>query len=243
MWLCFLGKSKSFFKVKHFWTKKIKGVAKMKKYTIKRQDSSTMDVAAWMDDYQKNPGRYWKILRQRIRVRKYSLEYGSEVEDLMQESIEQLLKVFARKKELPTKWIYTSFKLAATNALNIHIRQYDKYACNPSAKMKEKYEDAKGAAISERSRKERMKHFSVQQFGFVGDGERTPIVAGGYSKIDMLVDLGMVLDSRQMRIVKLLNAGYRQTEIANIFRTSQQQIYREVKRVRRLLQKEGFMAA
>lgn len=215
----------------------------MKKYTIKRQDSSTMDVAAWMDDYQKNPGMYWKILRQRIRVRKYSLEYGSEVEDLMQCAVEQLLKVFSRKKELPTKWIYTSFKLACVNALNQHIRSWDKYSCNPSARMVQKYEVAKDAAISERSRKERIKHFSIQQFGFVGDGERTPVVAGGYTKVDMMVDISRLLDSRQLRIVKLLNAGFKQVEIASNFKTSPQQIYREVKRIRNLLQKEGFMAA
>ena len=70
--------------------------------------------SAWfIKYYQINPGRFWAILRQRIRSMRYTLEYDGEIEDLMQSSIEKVLKQFQVKNTIPFQYRHTLFSLCA----------------------------------------------------------------------------------------------------------------------------------
>jgi len=53
----------------------MKEIEKMSKiYRIKKfDDREKMDFTEWLEYYQENTGIFWAILRQRIRVTKYSL--------------------------------------------------------------------------------------------------------------------------------------------------------------------------
>ncbi|NLL35885.1 MAG: hypothetical protein GX257_11365 [Clostridiales bacterium] len=210
----------------------------MKKvYRVKRvhkdNDFQKMDLSDWFAHYEVNTGIYWQILRQQIRGRKYDLEYGSDLDDLMQSAIEQVILQFQKKETIPSYWKLTSFKMAAKNAINSHIRAADKFAARPSAHMLEKYGEAKIAGLSEKTIAERKKHYSVKKFGFIGDGDRVPVTLGNYSQVEILVDLERILTPEQLKITKLLNQGYLQTEIAKMTKVDVRTIRRQVSRIRK----------
>lgn len=208
-----------------------------KAYRVKRvhkdNDSQKLDLDRWFQHYELNTGIYWQILRQQIRGRKYSLEYSGELDDLMQSAIEQVIKQFQKKEVIPSYWKLTSFKMAAKNAINSHIRAADKFAARPSQHMLEKYGEAKIAGLSEKTIKERKKHYSVKKFGFVGDGDRVPVTLGNYSQVEIMIDLELLLTPEQLRIAKMLNQGFKQTEIAKMTKVDDRTIRRQVSRIRK----------
>ncbi len=209
----------------------------MKAYRIKKVhkdgDCQKLDLNGWFAHYELNTGIYWQILRQQIRGRKYSLEYSGELDDLMQSAIEQVIKQFQKKEVIPSYWKLTSFKMAAKNAINSHIRAADKFAARPSQHMLEKYGEAKIAGLSEKTIKERKKHYSVKKFGFVGDGDRVPVTLGNYSQVEIMIDLELLLTPEQLRIAKMLNQGFKQTEIAKMTKVDDRTIRRQVSRIRK----------
>ena len=71
-----------------------------KVYRIKKREDNEeyITFAEWFTYYQENTGIFWKILRQRIRTMRYTLEYGSDLEDLMQEAIERVCRKFEKEK-------------------------------------------------------------------------------------------------------------------------------------------------
>lgn len=198
------------------------------KYMIKIQESNNqeIDFQMWYEDYLQNPGRFWRILRQRIAVRKYTIEYGNELDDIMQEAVELVIKQFNKKKTISKRWMYTIFKMACINSINKHIRAYDKFAARPSQYMIEKFD--------------LVRENPGNGFGWVGDGDRVPTTSGNYSVVDLKLDLARIFDQRQLRIINLLHLGFTQREIAAKFDVFPNQIHREVKKIRRIVNNAGL---
>ena len=198
------------------------------KYTVKVRENNNQEInfRTWYEDYLQNPGRFWRILRQRIAIRKYTIEYGNELEDIMQEAVELVIKQFNKKKTISKRWMYTIFKMACINSINKHIRAYDKFAARPSQYMIEKFD--------------LVRENPGNGFGWVGDGDRVPTTSGNYSVVDLKLDLARIFDQRQLRIINLLHLGFTQREIAAKFDVFPNQIHREVKKIRRIVNNAGL---
>lgn len=178
-------------------------------------DNYPMTANEWFKFYEENEGIFWEILRQRIRCRKYDLEYGSDLDDLMQASIENVIKTFNKKKTIPYRYRYTAFKLAAKNAVNTYIRQLNLFKGMP--------------ANSE--------NFSI---GFNGSGEKVIVTSGDYTSIDFKIDLSLTLTNRQQKIVKLLNMKYKKTEIAKMLGVNERNLYKQIGVIKKKIKAAGL---
>ncbi len=198
-----------------------------KAYRVKKyKDCDDMDLCAWINYYQKNQRLFWYFLHQRIYCRKYTLEHGWEIDDLMQSSVELVIRSFQRRKTIPCYWKHTIFRMAATNAINLHIREMDKFAGRPSQYMLRKFES--------------VRENPGKGFGWVGNGDRVQVTSGNYNRVDLKVDLERTLSTRQCEIVKLLHMGYKQTEIAKMLFVCDRTIRRNIMRIRESLDAAGF---
>jgi len=178
-------------------------------------DNYPMTANEWFKFYEENEGIFWEILRQRIRCRKYDLEYGSDLDDLMQASIENVIKTFNKKKTIPYRYRYTAFKLAAKNAVNTYIRQLNLFKGVPADSQK----------------------FDI---GFNGSGEKVLTTSDNYTAIDFKVDLSLILNNRQQKIVNLLNMKYKKVEIAKMLGINERNLYKQLNVIKKRIEAAGL---
>ena len=150
----------------------------------------------WINYHTLNPGRFWAILRQRVRTMRYTLEYDGEIEDLMQSSVEKVLEQFQKEKVIPFRYRHTLFALCAQNAINQHVRALNLFrgvpaTGIPAAKEGEKINPA-----------------------FAGDGERVMTTSTNYLAIDLKIDVSLALTKEENKIVIMLLQKYTREEIA-----------------------------
>lgn len=197
-----------------------------KNYRIKNQESEDqrekIDLETWLDHYQKNPGIFWAILRQRVRLMRYTLEYDGEIEDLMQSSVEKVLKQFQKEKVIPFQYRHTIFSLCAQNAVNQHIRQLNLFRGLP----------AMGMPVSKEGEKINP--------AFAGDGERVQVTSTDYLSIDLKIDISLALTKEENKIVKLLLMKYTREEIAKIIKVDERTVYRKIAKIRQKLEAAGL---
>lgn len=196
-----------------------------KNYRIKNQESEDrekIDLETWLDHYQKNPGIFWAILRQRIRLMRYTLEYESELEDLMQSSVEKVLKQFQKERVIPFQYRHTIFSLCAQNAINQHIRALNLFRGLPAMGMPVSKE---GEKIDTR---------------FSGDGERIMTTSMDYLSIDLKIDVSIALTKEENKIVKMLLLKFTREEIAKIIKVDERTVYRKIAKIRQKLEVAGL---
>lgn len=202
----------------------------MKVYRIKNQESEDqekIDLETWLDHYQKNPGIFWKILRQRVRTMRYTLEYEGELEDLMQSSVEKVLKQFQKEKVIPFQYRHTIFSLCCQNAVNQHIREYNLFKGMPATGRPSEEEMKK-------RREEKKKDY------FSGDGERVTITSTDYLSIDLKIDVSLALTKEENKIVKMLLLKFTREEIAKIIKVNERTVYRKIANIRQKLEAAGL---
>ena len=181
-----------------------------------------INLNEWLEYYQENSGIFWKILRQRIRLMRYTLEYESELEDLMQSSIEKVLKQFQIKKFIPFQHRYTLFSLCAQNAINQHVRALNLFKGIPATGRPEAKEGEK-----------------IDTY-FAGDGERVTITSTDYLSIDLKIDVSLALTKEENKIVVLLLQKYTREEIAKIIKVNERTVYRKIASIRQKLEAAGL---
>jgi len=197
----------------------------MKVYRIKNQESEDqekIDLETWLDHYQKNPGIFWKILRQRVRLMRYSLEYESELDDLMQSAVEKVLEQFQAKNTIPFQYRHTLFSLCAQNAVNQHVRQLNLFRGLPAMGMPVSKE---GEKIDTR---------------FSDDGERIMTTSDNYLSIDLKIDVSLALTKEENKIVKMLLLKFTREEIAKIMKVNERTVYRKLNQIKVKLEAAGL---
>ncbi len=199
----------------------------MQVYRIKNRESEDrekIDLETWFDYYQKNTGIFWAILRQRIRVTRYSLEYGSELDDLMQNSLEKVIEKFNKEKTIPELYKHSIFRQAARNAINIHIRQTNLFKGIPAMGIPQ----------------EQVKTGESKKDYFAGDGERVMTTSMDYLSIDLKIDIKNCLSKEENKIVVLLLQKYTRKEIAKIIKVDERTVYRKIANIRQKLESAGL---
>ena len=181
-----------------------------------------MDQSYWFKYYDNNKGRFWGMLRQRIRRTRYTLEYGNELDDLMQSSIEKIIIAFEKEREIYFKYRNTLFSLAATNAINQHVRQLNLFKGVPAKGMPEIKE---GEKINP---------------AFSGDGERVMTTSTDYLAIDLKIDVSIALTKEENKIVVLLLQKYTREEIAKKMKVHINTVYNKIKSIKAKLEAAGL---
>lgn len=224
-------------------------------YRIKKfNNEEKMNFEEWFQYYQENQGIFWAILRQRIRTTRYSLEYGSELEDVMQESIEKVIEKFQKEKSIPSLYKHSIFRQAVRNAINIHIRKTNLFRGLPAMGIPQEYEIESFSEIGERIsavlagekveiKKEiyhQTKTGESKKDYFAGDGERVMITSGDYLPVDQKIDIKNCLTKKENKIVVLTLQKYRQKEIADMMGIHWKTVHNTVRRIRRKLEAAGL---
>ena len=224
-------------------------------YRIKKfDDREKMDFTEWLEYYQENTGIFWAILRQRIRVTRYSLEYGNELDDLMQASLEKVMLQFDREKTIPSLYKHSIFRQAARNSINIHIRQTNLFRGLPAMGIPQEYETESLLEICERisavlageevePKKEvyrQTKNGESKKDYFAGDGERVMVTSDNYLAVDQKIDVKNCLSKEENRIVVLLLQKYTRPEIAKIIKVNERTVYRKIAKIRQKLEAAGL---
>ena len=234
----------------------MKGDYKMSKiYRLKKFDNDEkISFKEWFQYYQKNQGIFWAILRQRVRVTRYSLEYGNELEDLMQDSLEKVIEKFNKEKTIPELYKHSIFRQAARNAINIHIRQTNLFKGIPAMGIPQEYEAESLSETAERlvaslaGEKTEPKREMYQQVKtgeskkdyFSGDGERVMVTSDNYLSIDQKIDVKNCLSKKENKIVVLLLQKYKRYEIADMLRIHEKTVYNTIRRIRKKLEEAGL---
>ena len=196
-------------------------------YRIKKREDNEeyITFAEWFTYYQENTGIFWKILRQRVRLMRYTLEYESEMDDLMQSAVEKVLIQFQVKKFIPFQYRHTIFSLCCQNAVNQHVRQLNLFKGLPAKGMPTVKE---GEKIDTR---------------FSGDGERVMTTSMDYLSIDLKIDVSLVLTKEENKIVVLLLQKFTREEIAKILKCHIQTVYKRIRSIRAKLKAAGLKDA
>jgi len=181
-----------------------------------------INLNEWIEYYQENQGRFWAILRQKVRLMRYTLEYENDLDDLMQEAIEIVIKNFKKRETIPEKFKYTIFRLAVQNAINIHIRQLNLFKGCPATGRPEAKEGEK-----------------IDTY-FAGDGERVMTTSMDYLSIDLKIDIKNCLSKEENKIVVLLLQKYTRKEIAKIIGVNERTVYRKIANIRQKLENAGL---
>jgi DNA-directed RNA polymerase specialized sigma24 family protein len=234
----------------------MKGDYKMSKiYRLKKFDNDEkISFEEWFQYYQENTGIFWAILRQRIRITRYSLEYGSELDDLMQNSLEKVIEKFNKEKTIPELYKHSIFRQAARNAINIHIRQTNLFKGIPAMGIPQEYETESLLEICERisavlageevePKKEvyrQTKTGEEKKDYFAGDGERVMVTSDNYLAVDQKIDVKNCLSKEENRIVVLLLQKYTRPEVAKIIKVNERTVYRKIAKIRQKLEAAGL---
>lgn len=181
-----------------------------------------INLNQWIEYYQENQGSFWAILRQHVRTMRYTLEYEGELEDLMQSSVEKVLKQFQVKQVIPFRYRHTLFSLCCQNAINQHIRSLNLFKGMPATGMPEIKE---GEKINP---------------AFAGDGERVMTTSMDYLAIDLKIDMSLALTKEENKIVKMLLLKYTRPEIAKIIEVDERTVYRKIAKIRQKLESAGL---
>ena len=224
-------------------------------YRIKKfDDREKMDFTEWLEYYQENTGIFWAILRQRVRVTRYSLEYGNELEDLMQDSLERVFQQFDREKTIPSLYKHSIFRQAVRNSINIHIRKSNLFRGLPAMGIPQEYVSESFADIAARilallageevePKKEvyrQTKTGESKKDYFAGDGERVMTTSMDYLSIDLKIDVSLALTKEENKIVKMLLLKYTRPEIAKIIGVNERTVYRKIANIRQKLENAGI---
>lgn len=229
-------------------------------YRIKKfddDDREKMDFTEWFAYYQENTGIFWKILRQRIRTMRYSLEYGSDLEDLMQEAIERVCRKFEKEKKILEIYKHTTFDIEVRAVIKDHIWKINKFKGLPGKGIPSPYfgislsydsmmiKDPGQVEkfISGFTEREKIILGSKVDPAFAGDGERVMVTSDNYLAVDQKIDIAACLDKAEQKIVILLLASYKKTEVADIMKLSRQGIYWKIKVIRKKLEAAGLKPA
>lgn len=227
-------------------------------YRIKKTKDKKdyMGFQEWFTYYQENTGIFWAILRQRVRVTRYSLEYGNELEDLMQATLERVCRKL-QGSTIPYQYRHTTFDIEARAVIKDHIWRTNRFKGMPgkgipspyfgislsydSAMIKDPGQVEK--FISGFTEKEKIILGSKIDPAFAGDGERVMITSSDYLSIDQKIDIAACLDPDERKIVSLLLANYKKTEVADIMKMSRQGIYWKLSKIRKKLEAAGLKPA
>ena len=228
-------------------------------YRVKKTEDKEEHItfAEWFTYYQENTGIFWKILRQRIRTMRYSLEYGSDLEDLMQEAIERVCRKFEKEKKILEIYKHTTFDIEVRAVIKDHIWKINKFKGLPGKGIPSPYfrislsydpmmienPDQLEKFISGFTEKEKIILGTKIDPAFAGDGERIQITSGDYLSVDQKIDIAACLDKDEQKIVSLLLANYKKTEVADIMKLSRQGIYWKIKVIRKKLEAAGLKPA
>ena len=227
-------------------------------YRLKKFDNDEkISFEEWFQYYQENTGIFWAILRQRVRVTRYSLEYGNELEDLMQEAIERVCRKFEKEKSIPEIYKHTTFDIEVRAVIKDHIWKINKFKGLPgkgipsphfgislsydSAMIKDP--DRVEKLITGFTEKEKIILGTKIDPMFAGDGERVMVTSDNYLAVDQKIDIAACLDKAEQKIVSLLLANYKKTEVADIMKMSRQGIYWKIKVIRKKLEAAGLKPA
>lgn len=229
-----------------------------KVYRIKKNvdNEEHIGFTEWFEYYQENTGIFWAILRQRIRITRYSLEYGSELEDLMQEAVERVCRKL-QGSTIPYQYRHTTFDIEARAVIKAHIWQTNKFKGLPgkgipsphfgislsydSMMIKDPGQVEK--FISGFTEREKIILGSKVDPAFAGDGERVMVTSDNYLAVDQKIDIAACLDKAEQKIVSLLLAKYQKKEVADIMKLSRQGIYWKIKVIRKKLEAAGLKPA
>ncbi len=227
-------------------------------YRIKKfDDREKMDFTEWFDYYQENTGIFWAILRQRIRTMRYTLEYGSDLDDLMQATLERVCRKFAKEKSILEIYKHTTFDIEVRAVIKDHIWRTNRFKGLPGKGIPSPYFgislsydpaliENPGQVekfISGFTEKEKIILGSKIDPAFAGDGERIQITSSDYLAVDQKIDIAACLDKAEQKIVSLLLANYKKTEVADIMKLSRQGIYWKIKVIRKKLEAAGLKLA
>ena len=224
-------------------------------YRIKKfDDREKMDFTEWLEYYQENTGIFWAILRQRIRVTRYSLEYGNELDDLMQASLEKVMLQFDREKTIPSLYKHSIFRQAVRNSINIHIRKSNLFRGLPAMGIPQEYVSESFADIAarilallageevepKREIYQQAKTGESKKDYFAGDGERVMVTSDNYLAVDQKIDVKNCLSKEENRIVVLLLQKYTRPEVAKIIKVNERTVYRKIAKIRQKLEAAGL---
>lgn len=228
-------------------------------YRLKKTEDKDgyISFQEWFAYYQENTGIFWKILRQRIRTMRYSLEYGSDLEDLMQEAIERVCRKFEKEKKILEIYKHTTFDIEVRAVIKDHIWKINKFKGLPGKGIPSPYfgislsydpmmienPDQLEKFISGFTEKEKIILGTKIDPAFAGDGERIQITSGDYLSVDQKIDIAACLDKDEQKIVSLLLAKYQKKEIADIMKMSRQGIYWKLSKIREKLEAAGLKPA
>lgn len=227
-------------------------------YRLKKFDNDEkISFEEWFQYYQENEGIFWKILRQRVRLMRYSLEYGNDLEDLMQESVERVCRKFAKEKSILEIYKHTTFDIEARAVIKDHIWKINKFKGLPGKGIPSphfgislsydpamiKDPDRVEKLITGFTEKEKIILGSKVDPAFAGDGERVMITSSDYLSIDQKIDIAACLDPDERKIVILLLAKYQKKEVADIMKLSRQGIYWKLSKIRKKLEAAGLKPA
>lgn len=185
-------------------------------------NESKVDSAWWIKYYHLNSGRFWAVLRQRVRLMRYTLEYESEMDDLMQSAVEKVLIQFQVKKFIPFQYRHTIFSLCCQNAVNQHVRQLNLFKGLPAMGMPVRKE---GEKIDTR---------------FSGDGERVMTTSMDYLSIDLKIDVSLALTKEENKIVVLLLQKYSRKEVARMLKINDRTVYKKLAKIKKKLEAAGL---
>ena len=236
----------------------MKEIEKMKVYRLKKIDNDEkISFEEWFQYYQENTGIFWKILRQRVRTMRYTLEYEGELEDLMQEAIERVCRKFEKEKSIPEIYKHTTFDIEVRAVIKDHIWKINKFKGLPGKGIPSPYfgislsydpmmienPDQLEKFISGFTEKEKIILGTKIDPAFAGDGERIQITSGDYLSVDQKIDIAACLDKDEQKIVSLLLAKYQKKEVADIMKMSRQGIYWKLSIIRKKLEAAGLKPA
>lgn len=230
-----------------------------KVYRIKKTEDKEEYISfeEWFTYYQENTGIFWAILRQRIRITRYSLEYGSELDDLMQEAVERVCRKFEKEKSIPELYRHTTFDIEVRAVIKDYIWKINRFKGLPGKGIPSPHfgislsydsamienPDRVEKLITGFTEKEKIILGSKIDPAFAGDGERVMVTSDNYLAVDQKIDIAACLDPNEQKIVSLLLANYKKTEVADIMKMSRQGIYWKLSIIRKKLEAAGLKPA
>jgi RNA polymerase sigma factor (sigma-70 family) len=193
-------------------------------YHLKSADDYKMSYNEWLQHYSNNKGMYAYILYQNCIITKngkrtysqkyendtttknYSIEY-SELEDIEQSIMLKIIEYFEKHNNLLYKYKYTMYRQIVINVLKAYVRHIRRFNLSGNEE---------------------------QKTGWCS-GERVRVTSDTYNNSDIRIELLSCLNPQQVKICKMLLLNFRQKEIAQKLKITQQAVSKQLRTIRKQL--------
>lgn len=194
---------------------------------LKSADNMPITLQEWLTHYNDNQGMYHFIFTKNCIIQKngkrtkdqeteaksttknYTILY-SDLEDIKQATLLNVVKYFNRYETTLYKYKYTLYRQALLDALRTHTKQLRRFNMAGNEQQKQGW----------------------------AQGERIIIDSGDYNSSDLKVDLKRILTAKQYKIVKMILMKYTLEEIAKTQKVTRQAIHKQLQQIRKVIRTE-----